>query len=617
MKRKKQVARSLTVMIFGLVLMIAGFFFVFVSQSAALIVLDGKVGLDASFLIDVKDLLKPLTENGFRVIIEGMNGEISYLTGKVTWLPIIACGLTVIVFIITLIMAIFKRKGTLYVLSFLELVSGFLLFYVASAMDYSYIQVASNGGSFFKDLFYFMGICSVENQVLNANPITTVFIYLMIVGILLSIISMVWMFIVICIEPKKVKVVEMENVVEEEAPLITMQEEVKAEEPVQEEQEQPKRKVVLTVKRFDSYGESKTVVEKPTNYPQEPITVKALTKEDIRDILREELEKKEKDSYQKYYSSYVEEDNRKVKEINNEVVNTSADIASKDETKEIPTPVIVAIPTPIKEEKDEVVVEKKKTLSKDEIQSIIKDEIQSLLAELKDSKKEKELVKKEPRTIIVKIPRQVVKERIIEKEVLPIKEEPKVQEIQNVKEEPKEEKVTVVEEVPASNDAKEETPIIEETVTTVESTKVERIPFTTRMKDADSELKEHYNNLKSLLKSYGLKNRVANGGDTFRLHRVTYCKITIAGKALKLYFALDPEDYKNTTLPIKDSSGKAIYKDIPLVFKVKSDLSYRRAEQLVRDCMEKHGLEQIDQVKVEDWASRLEEEQANQTDDEE
>ena len=80
-----------------------------------------------------------------------------------------------------------------------------------------------------------------------------------------------------------------------------------------------------------------------------------------------------------------------------------------------------------------------------------------------------------------------------------------------------------------------------------------------------------------------MKSRVSNTGDTFRLHKVTFVKITVAGKALKLYFALNPKDYANTTLPVQDAGDKGTYKDIPLVFKVKSDLSVRRAKQLIAD----------------------------------
>ena len=134
--------------------------------------------------------------------------------------------------------------------------------------------------------------------------------------------------------------------------------------------------------------------------------------------------------------------------------------------------------------------------------------------------------------------------------------------------------------------------------------KIIRIPFQDRFKEADPEMLSNYNELKSEIMSYGVKSRISNKGDTFRLHKVTFVRITVAGKSLKLYFALDPKDYANTTLPVQDASGKGVYKDIPLVFKVKSDLSLRRAKQLIADVMEKNGLEQ-GKVEPRNWADEL------------
>ena len=112
------------------------------------------------------------------------------------------------------------------------------------------------------------------------------------------------------------------------------------------------------------------------------------------------------------------------------------------------------------------------------------------------------------------------------------------------------------------------------------------------MKQADKGLKLAYNELKSELLSYGIKSRISSTGDTFRLHTKTYVKIVVAGKSLKLYMCLDPKDYKDSTYPIGDASDKTAHKDTPLVFKVKSDLSIRRAKTLIADCAGKDGLVQ-------------------------
>jgi hypothetical protein len=111
--------------------------------------------------------------------------------------------------------------------------------------------------------------------------------------------------------------------------------------------------------------------------------------------------------------------------------------------------------------------------------------------------------------------------------------------------------------------------------------KIIRIPFPTRLLAADQKLQNNYNELKSEALSYGLKSRLSNSGDTFRLHTKTYMKLTVAGKGLKLYFALDPKDFVDSPLPVKDAGAKNIYKEIPAVFKVKSPLSLRRAKELL------------------------------------
>lgn len=144
----------------------------------------------------------------------------------------------------------------------------------------------------------------------------------------------------------------------------------------------------------------------------------------------------------------------------------------------------------------------------------------------------------------------------------------------------------------------------EETKETIDRASLARIPFPTRMLEADQELKQCYNELKAEALAYGLKSRLSNSGDTFRLHAKTYMKIAIAGKSLKLYFALNPSDYSESSFPITDAGTKNLYKDIPLVFKVRSPLSVRRARQLLSDACKKDDL-LLGKIVHRDWVSPL------------
>ena len=200
------------------------------------------------------------------------------------------------------------------------------------------------------------------------------------------------------------------------------------------------------------------------------------------------------------------------------------------------------------------------------------------------------------------------------KEEEPVVEEP-------VAEEPAPQPEPVVEEAaPIEEQPIEEQPVEEpqpeaQPEPVVEEKKpIIRIPFTERMINADEEMKNNYNELKNEILSYGVNSRVSNSGDTFRLHRVTYVKITIAGLSLKLYFALNPDDYKDSTLPIQNAGHKGIYAEIPLVFKVKSGLSMRRAKQLIQDVMDKNGLEQ-GEIKDINWVEQLKAEPQNESED--
>ena len=147
-----------------------------------------------------------------------------------------------------------------------------------------------------------------------------------------------------------------------------------------------------------------------------------------------------------------------------------------------------------------------------------------------------------------------------------------------------------------------------------EKNKIIRIPFQERMLNADDEMKKNYNELKNEILSYGVNSRVSNSGDAFRLHRKTYVKITIAGLSLKLYFALNPDDYKDSTIPVQNAGHKGIYEEIPLVFKVKSGLSMRRAKELIQTVMDQGGLEQ-GTIGNTDWVEKLKEQTVDTNED--
>ena len=115
-----------------------------------------------------------------------------------------------------------------------------------------------------------------------------------------------------------------------------------------------------------------------------------------------------------------------------------------------------------------------------------------------------------------------------------------------------------------------------------------RASFETRLKNADFDLRHKYYDLRDHIKSYGLSNRLSIPGDSFSAHRKRYVFITINGKHLKVYFAANPDDYKDTPIPVERTETKK-YEDLPLQFKVRSDLAFRRAVKIVDDMLTKEG----------------------------
>ena len=115
-----------------------------------------------------------------------------------------------------------------------------------------------------------------------------------------------------------------------------------------------------------------------------------------------------------------------------------------------------------------------------------------------------------------------------------------------------------------------------------------RASFETRLKNADFDLRHKYYDLRDHIKSYGLSNRLSIPGDSFSAHRKRYVFITINGKHLKVYFVANPDDYKDTPIPVERTETKK-YEDLPLQFKVRSDLSFRRAVKIVDDMLTKEG----------------------------
>lgn len=310
-------------------------------------------------------------------------------------------------------------------------------------------------------------------------------------------------------------------------------------------------------------------------------------------------EKKEAELVPEETSAYEEKPlDKEVKFVSAENINGFTD---QEKTKvHVTTPIVVAVPTTLEpEEKEPEVVseEPKETITEDDVRTLVSEEIKDALKGL-EKPKQKRIVKK---IITKEVPEVVSKEEIKEEPVQEVKEE-------IIPEPVVEEKTPVIEEKPAKVAPKvivSNEPRGKES--TIEKGEIVKMNFFEKISTGDETLKTNYNSIKNLIMSYGLKDRLSNTGDTFRLHKVTYAKITCFGDSLKIYLALDPKEFMSTALPVQDVSKKDSYKDIPLAFKIRSDLSLRRANELILTAMRKAGFEPIADYQEVDYVKEIEE----------
>lgn len=227
-------------------------------------------------------------------------------------------------------------------------------------------------------------------------------------------------------------------------------------------------------------------------------------------------------------------------------------------------------------------------LTEDEVRQAVREELAAFF-------ENKEETVEEP--VVEETKEETVEEKV---EETPVEETPVEEKVEETVAE------EAVEETPEEKveESVEETPVVEEPATTDANANA-RLSFFDRILLVDDELLDIYNEIKNDILSYGVKSRVSSAGDTFRLHRVTYMKMIFAGKKVKLYMKLNPEDFADSTIPHDNAGDKKLYEEIPFVFKVKSGLSIRRAKALIAEMMEKEGIQRVKEPGNVDYAREL------------
>lgn len=132
-------------------------------------------------------------------------------------------------------------------------------------------------------------------------------------------------------------------------------------------------------------------------------------------------------------------------------------------------------------------------------------------------------------------------------------------------------------------------------------------PFIQRIHDTTSTNKKAYNIVKNEIMKYtNITNTLSKAFDTFKVGKETIIKITLTRKCLKIYFALDPKDYPTGKFAHVDVSDKAAHGKTPLMLRLRSALSVKRAMILIADLMTMKKIEINKKYTAVDYLNRSE-----------
>ena len=116
--------------------------------------------------------------------------------------------------------------------------------------------------------------------------------------------------------------------------------------------------------------------------------------------------------------------------------------------------------------------------------------------------------------------------------------------------------------------------------------------FKARLIQSSNEVKGYYSELKNALLSYKkVKSRISWNYDSFNAGRNKIAKFNVRGRTLKLYLALNPDDYADTKYKVERSERKR-YEEVPCLYKITNPRRVKYAAELIAAVAEKFSLAQ-------------------------
>ncbi len=129
--------------------------------------------------------------------------------------------------------------------------------------------------------------------------------------------------------------------------------------------------------------------------------------------------------------------------------------------------------------------------------------------------------------------------------------------------------------------------------------------FTAKMCQSDDDIKGYYNELKNALLCYKkVRANVSWHGDRFNYGRETIAKMSIHGKTLGLYLALDPTDeeqFKPTVYHQRNVGDQRAHESTPFMVKIKSGAAVKKALRLIEALAVKFEAEREEDIETADF----------------
>ena len=123
--------------------------------------------------------------------------------------------------------------------------------------------------------------------------------------------------------------------------------------------------------------------------------------------------------------------------------------------------------------------------------------------------------------------------------------------------------------------------------------------FTAKLIESEEDVKDYYSEIKNAILGYAKTSSQVNwSNDRFTYDRETIAKVAIRGKTLCLYLALNPDEFPDTVYHQKFAGDTKMYEKTPMMVKVKSLVTLKRALRLVELLMEVNGAVKEEREKV-------------------